>query len=113
MTPPKKTKALTETTFYILLCLHRPTHGYALMQDIADITHDRVTLGPGTLYGALDTMQKKKWITPLEGDPQDRKIAYLITDLGRQVFATELSRLEELLRHAREMKGNTHENSDE
>ena len=30
--------ALTESVFYILLRLHRPAHGYALMKDIAQIT---------------------------------------------------------------------------
>lgn len=51
--------ALTETVTYILLRLHRPAHGYALMKDIAQMTDGRVKLGAGSLYGALDTLQKK------------------------------------------------------
>ena len=59
--------ALTETVFYILLRLHHPAHGYALMKDIGEMTDHRVSPGAGTLYGALETLQKKGWVTPLEG----------------------------------------------
>ena len=47
--------AFTEAVFYILLSLHQPMHGYALMKNIADLTQKRVSLGAGTLYGALNT----------------------------------------------------------
>ena len=97
--------ALTESIYYILLRLHQPAHGYALMKDIAEMTNDRVTLGAGTLYGALDTLQKKHWIKPLEASPQDRKIEYIITDEGKEVFEKELLRLEELLENARKTRG--------
>ena len=45
--------ALTEVTFFILLSLYTPKHGYAVMQFIEDSTKGRLTLGAGTLYGAL------------------------------------------------------------
>lgn len=96
--------ALTESIYYVLLRLHKPAHGYALMKDIAEMTGNRVNLGAGTLYGALDTLQKKGWIKPVDGTPQDRKIEYCITDLGKQVFENELLRLEELLRNAERMR---------
>lgn len=95
--------ALTEATFYILLRLHRPAHGYALMKDIAEMTDGRVSLGAGTLYGALDALQKKGWIAPTGAGTQGRKKEYVITDEGRQAFGRELSRLEELIADAREM----------
>ncbi|NMD37787.1 MAG: PadR family transcriptional regulator [Christensenellaceae bacterium] len=106
----KNAKAMTESTYYILLRLHRPAHGYALMKDIAEMTDNRVRLGAGTLYGALDSLQKKRWIKPLEGEPYDRKIEYIITDLGKQFFEIELIRLEELLRNGNEMKEKENEN---
>lgn len=53
--------ALTESIFYILLRLHSPAHGYALMKDIAQMTNNRVKLGAGSLYGALDTLQKNSY----------------------------------------------------
>ena len=52
--------ALTESIYYILLRLHKKAHGYALMKDIMEMTNGRVNLGAGTLYGALDTLQKKR-----------------------------------------------------
>ena len=42
--------ALTEVTFFILLSLYTPKHGYAVMQFIEDNTKGRLTLGAGTLY---------------------------------------------------------------
>ena len=68
--------ALTETIFYILLWLHRPAHGYALMKDIAEMTGGRVNLGAGSLYGALDTLQKKGWIKANETDFQEHEYLY-------------------------------------
>ncbi len=101
--------ALTESIYYILLRLHRPAHGYALMKDIAEMTDNRVRLGAGSLYGALDTLQKKGWIKALEEHPQDRKIEYIITATGKEFFEKELVRLEEMLLNAKKMKEETHE----
>ena len=96
--------ALSESIYYILLRLYHPAHGYALMKDIAEMTGGRVNLGAGSLYGALDTLQKKGWIKALDENPQDRKIEYIITDTGKQFFEKELIRLEELLRNAEKRK---------
>ncbi len=68
------------------------------------MTGGRVNLGAGSLYGALDTLQKKGWIKALDEHPQDRKIEYIITDTGKQFFEKELIRLEELLRNAEKRK---------
>lgn len=97
--------ALTEAVFYILLALHEPRHGYAIMQGVQELTNDRVTLGPGTLYGALSTLVEKGWITAHADDQNSRRKDYVITDLGRSVFQAELERLEELLTHAKLVQG--------
>lgn len=96
--------ALTESIYYILLRLHKKAHGYALMKDIMEMTNGRVNLGAGTLYGALDTLQKKGWIKQTDEQSMDRKIEYIITDEGRKYFEKEISRLEELLSNARKLK---------
>lgn len=96
--------ALTESIYYILLRLHKKAHGYALMKDIMEMTNGRVNLGAGTLYGALDTLQKKGWIRQTDEQSMDRKIEYIITDEGRKYFEKEISRLEELLSNARKLK---------
>lgn len=105
------TGALTEPVFYILLRLHSPAHGYALMKDIAEMTDGRVNIGAGSLYGALDTLQKKGWIRALDEYPRDRKIEYIITDTGKQFFEKELRRLEEMLQNAKEVKEASHEDN--
>lgn len=64
--------ALTEVSFYILLSLYQPKHGYAVMQFIEDKTNGRLSLGAGTLYGALTSLQNKGWIEPC-GDSEGRK----------------------------------------
>lgn len=54
-----KSGALTEVTFYILLSLYTPRHGYAVMQFIEDKTKGQLLLGAGTLYGALTSLEKR------------------------------------------------------
>lgn len=86
--------ALTETTFLVLLATYMPNHGYGIMQFIEKETNGRVVLGAGTLYGAINTLVKKKWIT-LSGDEADSKRKeYLITDIGKKRVEEELQRIE-------------------
>lgn len=96
--------ALTEVTFYILLSLYTPRHGYAIMQFIEDATGGRLSLGAGTLYGALNSLEEKGWIA-LYRDSEGRKKEYQITDLGRETAGKELARLQELTRTAAEIMG--------
>lgn len=86
---------LTETTYYILLSLYRPLHGYGIMQRTEELSGGRVRLAAGTLYGALNAMVDKGWITllPVEG----RKKEYQLTPMGLKVLKSELERLRELV----------------
>ena len=93
--------ALTEAVFYILLSLHEPLHGYAIMQNIERLTGGRVVLGPGTLYGAINALLQKRWIAAVSGEQDSRKKEYTITETGRAVFQAELDRLSELLRNGK------------
>ena len=97
--------ALTEAVFYILLSLHEPKHGYAIMQNVEKITDGRVVLGPGTLYGAINALVQKQWITALSVERDTRKREYTITEAGRSVFLRELGRLRELLHHGEKISG--------
>ena len=96
--------ALTEVTFYILLSLYAPKHGYAVMQFIEEKTGGRLSLGAGTLYGALNSLQEKKWIEPC-GDYDGRKKEYHITMQGKEIAEKELARLNELVSVASEIIG--------
>lgn len=89
--------ALTETTYYILLSLYKPQHGYGIMQQAEKLSKGRVRLAAGTLYGALNTMCEKGWIVPLPVDEGSRKKEYKITERGLAVLKNELERLRELV----------------
>ena len=96
-----KNVPLTEALFYILLSVRRPNHGYGIIQEVEKLTNGRLIMGPGTLYGAIQTMTAKGWIRIYSAEKDSRKKKeYLITDLGRSVFAEECMRLKELLGNA-------------
>lgn len=96
---------LTEALFYILLAVRKPNHGYGIIQEVEELTGGRVVLGPGTLYGAIQSLVKKGWIRIYSMDTESRKKKeYLITEEGKEVFAEEVKRLRELLHNAELMK---------
>ena len=88
---------LTESTYYILLALFRPQHGYGIMQQVEELSKGRVRLAAGTLYGALNSMVEKRWIIQLPVEDGSRKKNYRITDFGLQVLTNEIERLRELV----------------
>ncbi len=94
--------ALTEVTFYILLSVYQPKHGYAIMQFVEEKTGGRLVLGAGTLYGALTSLEEKGWIVPYS-HTDGRKKEYLITDAGKAVCNKEMIRLKELVKIAEEI----------
>ena len=98
-----KSGALTEVTFYILLSLYSPKHGYAVIEEK---TGGRLSLGAGTLYGALNSMLEKGWIE-LFGDSEGRKKEYLITVKEKEIAEKELIRLRELVGIASGIVGGT------
>ncbi|NLJ74270.1 MAG: PadR family transcriptional regulator [Firmicutes bacterium] len=102
---PEEQGALTEPVFYILLALYQPMHGYGIMQYVQELTNSRVTLGPGTLYGALYTLVEKGWIRALDTARDSRRKEYVITAKGQKVVLQELERLQELLTHGRTIIG--------
>lgn len=89
--------ALTEAVYYILLSLITPRHGYGIIQNVETLSGGRVRLAAGTLYGAINTLLEKNWISALPGEKDSRKKEYIITDDGRLALADELKRLQELL----------------
>ncbi len=100
--------ALTKTSFYILLALYKPNHGYGFMQFIEEKTHGRLTFGAGTLYSALKPLQQKGWIETY-GASSERKKEFLITDSGRHICQSERHRLQELIQTATQIMKEEHE----
>ena len=97
--------ALTEAVYYILLSLLEPLHGYGIIQNVEQLSGGRVRLAAGTLYGAINTLLEKDWITALTGEADSRKKEYIITETGREVLQKELQRLTELLENGKRLLG--------
>lgn len=88
--------ALTESTYYILLSLYRPQHGYGIMQRAEELSRGRVRLAAGTLYGALSSLCEKEWIRQLPVEDGSRRKEYALTDKGFRILQDEVARLREL-----------------
>ncbi len=91
---------MTETAFYILLCLKKPNHGYGIVQTVERLTDGAIRLAPGTMYGSLSKMEKDGLISFVR--EEDKRKIYQITDLGSEVLQIELKRIERLYRIAQE-----------
>lgn len=106
---PETLLPLPSATFHILLALAAgDRHGYAIIQDIAAHTGNRLRLGAATLYRSLERMLKQGLIvetgdrdrpTP-ELDDQRRRY-YRITPYGEAVARAEAQRLTQLVKLAR------------
>ena len=64
---------LTEATFYILLSLIRPLHGYGIIKKVEEMSNGRVELAAGTLYGALNTLLENKLIFLIGEDKENKR----------------------------------------
>lgn len=93
---------MTETGFYILLCLQQPMHGYGIVQRVEQLTGGEIRLSPGTMYGTLSKMEKDRIISFVR-EEEKRKI-YCITELGREVIQMEMRRIERLFRNVKEVQ---------
>ena len=85
---------MTETAFFILLCLRKPNHGYGIVQTVEKLTDGAVKLTPGTMYGSLSKMEKDNIIRFIR--EEDKRKIYQITDLGLEVLQMERKRIERL-----------------
>lgn len=95
---------MTETGFYILLCLRETMHGYGIVQTVEALTQGEIKLSPGTMYGSLSKMEKDGLIRFFR-EEEKRKL-YCITDLGNQVLELEMNRIERLYRTMKEAQEN-------
>lgn len=91
---------MTETAFYILLCLKKPNHGYGIVQTVEKMTDGEVRLAPGTMYGSLSKMEKDGLIQFIK--EEDKRKIYQITNLGSEILQIELKRIERLHRNSQE-----------
>lgn len=91
---------MTETAFFILLCLQKPNHGYGIVQMVEKLTDGAIRLTPGTMYGSLSKMEKDNVIHFIH--EEDKRKIYQITDLSLEVLQIEFKRIERLYKIAQE-----------
>lgn len=91
---------MTETGFYILLCLREEMHGYSIVQKVEEMTSGEIRLSPGTMYGSLGKMEKDGLIRFVR-EEEKRKI-YCITELGTEVLELEMKRIARLYKNMKE-----------
>ena len=89
---------LSETVFLILSSLAAgPRHGYAILQDVDELTGGRVRLSTGTLYGALKRLLDEGSIRRFkEQQPERDRQAYELTAAGHKILKAELNRMQTL-----------------
>jgi DNA-binding PadR family transcriptional regulator len=79
-----------EPALYILVALSEgPKHGYAIMTEVEESTGS--PMRPGTLYGALDRLERRGLIEALP--PEDRRRPYRLTGLGASTLEAQLDHL--------------------
>ena len=104
---PQQYLPLTPAVFHILLALaDGEKHGYAIMREVEKSTAGRVSMGPGTLYGAIKRLLKAGLIAETAERPDPalddaRRRYYQLTALGRDVLGAETERLALMVESAR------------
>lgn len=91
----KKHLPLTETTYYILLSLLEPAHGYVMMQKIESLSNHTVKIAAGTMYGAIENLLKQELIASVASNDKRRK-TYLITEKGKAVLQLDCERMKHI-----------------
>jgi len=96
---------LREPTFFILLSISsEKKHGYAILQEVKELSGGSLILSNGTLYGALVRLQDQGLIERVSSDqPQTSgkpRKAYQITKIGLGVLHAEIDRLNTLVQTA-------------
>jgi DNA-binding PadR family transcriptional regulator len=87
---------LREPTFLILTALARePLHGYAVITEVAALSDGRMTLRPGTLYGALDRLGDDGLVVVDREEIVEGRLRryYRLTDDGAEVLHAETERM--------------------
>lgn len=86
---------LTETTYYTLLSLLEPAHGYIMMQKVEQLSNQTVKIAAGTMYGAIENLLKQQLIKAVKSTDKRRK-TYVITEKGIEVLRLDCERMKHI-----------------
>ena len=96
---------LSAAALHILLALaSEDRHGYGIMREVARQSDGRYKLGPGTLYDNLQKLLEQGIVeerSPRSPGDDPRRRYYRLSRFGRGLLATEIERLEGVVREAR------------
>ncbi len=97
---------LTPIAFEILLSLSRGSlHGYGIKLDIEERTAGEVSLGSGTLYQAIQRLERSGLISEATVDDAGRDArrgrSYQLEPAGHAIVKNELRRLNRVIEYAR------------
>lgn len=90
---------LTDAAFYILSSVIEEKHGYLIMKTIEELTGNKVTIGPASLYTTLKKLLAARLVELSDGVDEGKKI-YKITSLGREMLIKEIKRKKEMVKFA-------------
>ena len=80
-----------EPSMYVLVSLSDgPKHGYAIMTDVEALSGR--PMGPGTLYGVLERLERRGLIEALPAE--DRRRPYRLTEVGLATLEAQLVSLQ-------------------
>ena len=105
--PVREMLPLSPAVFYILFALAGgEKHGYAIMKEAETISGGQFTMGPGTLYTAIQRLLELGLIeeTSTSSDSERRRRYYRLSRSGSQVLKAELNRMESLVLSAQRRK---------
>ncbi len=108
---PRALLPLTHLTYHIMLSLsERGLHGYAIVKSVKDRSDGAISPGTGTFYSALKRMLDEGVLVEVNAPEgasgsDSRRRYYELSPFGRQVLATETSRLRELVEWAESAAG--------
>src|SRR6266704_720920 len=100
---PEDLLPLTPAVFHVLLALaDGERHGYAIMREVAESTHGRIKMGPGTLYGTVKRLLEARLIEESDERPDpemddERRRYYRLAGLGQRVARAEAHRYEQVM----------------
>ena len=105
--PVKAPFKMTPAVFHVLLAVaDGETHGYRIMQEVEGRSRGSVKLGPGSLYFTINRLTDSGMIEESDQRPDpelddSRRKYYRLTQYGRDVLASELSTLADIVAVAR------------
>ncbi len=100
MAPKEDVLRGTLDLLILQLLEHRDLHGWAISEQISELSEEILQVGQGALYPALHRLEKRRLVTAVWGRSENNRRAkyYRITRSGEKELVSETERWERLAR---------------